>query len=646
MKKRMKFIGMSAAVLLALSPVVMPAIGATSTVVYADESYDGILKNAIQSNYTVEDWTAERILGLKTLVNSGATNQLYTGSITNNSFYTDILSSKIFNNQTLNQILGVAGASAKAQILVDGKSQVTEADLSKAQLTLTVKIFATNGKTAEAEVLLKTNAPELAINDEMLSLTQAFGADYVDFELNPELLTVANNDSNGSWSVDTVVSVTPTKERLVRDGILDSEGRYIKAGEYTQTITASLISTTGTEVLRTIDVTISVLAPNAADLKFIAKTTDAKEYANGSTVLQTAIENMDATVAATSPYKFEDNLILNSPVFFNFDTKVTNYGELDEVLKNRFIELFQVSNEISGTVATLPIQIDKLTVDSTSIDFSKAGIATVPFKYTTPNGQEMTLSLQLKMKNPGNPVFEFSQNQDITISIGNAFNLYDFKVYPNTNDLNNGNAAGNEGIGLLGGVTINGSVNTSKVGVYKITYTATNLNHLTTTLVRTINVIDPNEGNEKPEITNFKSVGYVDYITGYGIRVWGTPKGNGSSQFLPHATAWKIDQKATFKNGDIWYRVGKDQWVDGSYIKFSPVANDPGMNELKGVGTINYVPGYSINVYKGAEASSANWTGKQLEHGTKWRVYGEKNGFYNLGGNQWVASNYVTFIKD
>lgn len=107
MKKRMKFIGMSAAVLLALSPVVMPAIGATSTVVYADESYDGILKNAIQSNYTVEDWTAERILGLKTLVNSGATNQLYTGSITNNSFYTDILSSKIFNNQTLNQILGV-----------------------------------------------------------------------------------------------------------------------------------------------------------------------------------------------------------------------------------------------------------------------------------------------------------------------------------------------------------------------------------------------------------------------------------------------------------------------------------------------------------------------------------------------------------
>ena len=70
------------------------------------------------------------------------------------------------------------------------------------------------------------------------------------------------------------------------------------------------------------------------------------------------------------------------------------------------------------------------------------------------------------------------------------------------------------------------------------------------------------------------------------------------------------------------------------------------MKELKGVGTINYVQGYSVNVYRGAEASGENWTGNQLKHGTKWRVYGEKDGFYNLGGDEWVSTKYISFQKD
>jgi len=56
MNKKMKFIGMSAAVLLAISPVVTPILGVSSAVVYADSSYDAILRNALKASVRVDGW--------------------------------------------------------------------------------------------------------------------------------------------------------------------------------------------------------------------------------------------------------------------------------------------------------------------------------------------------------------------------------------------------------------------------------------------------------------------------------------------------------------------------------------------------------------------------------------------------------------
>lgn len=643
MKKRMKFVGVSAAFLIALSSTPLQFIGGVGEqVVYADSSYDTILQSAIKSNYSeVRDWE-EYIEPLKELVNLGPNNDLYLGSesITSNSFYTDVLESKIFNGQRLKDILGVAGSGAKAQILVDGKSQVTQDDLLNPSLKLTVIIFATNQKTAEATVNLTTNSPVLSVNEDVVTLTQQFGGQYLDFE-DSTSLTVTNNNGDAPWSVDEVISVTPNAERLKLDGILNDEDQYVKSGTYSQDIVAKLVNSDSGVVTRKLTVTVTVEEPKEDALKFEGNGPNGKTYKTGSTVLKSNVQELDGTVTPLSEAKFASVLVLNNPEFYNFATKETNNEELSEKLKQRFSELFKVSDGISA-IAT-PINMDKLIVDSTSVDLSKVGVYTVPFLYETGTGHSMNLSLQLEVRSPGNPVFQFNTNQNKTIMIGEDFSLYDFQIFSNSNDLN----LGNENIGLIDGVTITGSVNTSKVGTYKLTYSATNIYHLTTTLTRTINVVDPNGStNEKPEISSFTSVGYVNYVTGYGIRVWSTPDGNATGQFLPHSTAWKIDQKATFKDGRIWYRVGTDQWIDGQYIKFSPVSPDPGMDNLKGIGTINYVPGYSVNVYQGPKDVSENWTGAQLKHGTKWRVFGEKNGFYNVGENQWVSSKYMTFVKD
>lgn len=63
----------------------------------------------------------------------------------------------------------------------------------------------------------------------------------------------------------------------------------------------------------------------------------------------------------------------------------------------------------------------------------------------------------------------------------------------------------------------------------------------------------------------------------------------------------------------------------------------------KGVVTINYVPGYGVNLYQGA---CGQFTGRRLKTGTSWKFHDaimlNNQLWYNLGGNQWVAGVYTT----
>ena len=64
------------------------------------------------------------------------------------------------------------------------------------------------------------------------------------------------------------------------------------------------------------------------------------------------------------------------------------------------------------------------------------------------------------------------------------------------------------------------------------------------------------------------------------------------------------------------------------------------------VGKINYVPGYGVNLWKITEDNSVSWSApRRLATGSTWKVYGyteiNKDRLYNLGGNQWVYSQYI-----
>ncbi len=58
----------------------------------------------------------------------------------------------------------------------------------------------------------------------------------------------------------------------------------------------------------------------------------------------------------------------------------------------------------------------------------------------------------------------------------------------------------------------------------------------------------------------------VKYVPGYSIAVWKVPGPNRifTGLKLKHGTDWKYSAKY-YINGQVWYRVGKDQWIDGTY---------------------------------------------------------------------------------
>lgn len=298
----------------------------------------------------------------------------------------------------------------------------------------------------------------------------------------------------------------------------------------------------------------------------------------------------------------------------------------------------------------------RFTVDSSAVDLTKPGKYDVKVTYTNDkNGayglgsESSTITFPVTVNATDDPAFYFIGGVDKTIKVGESFNPLQFKVARSLDEINKMVADGtaNDGKDFVNDpmktgvdVSISGSVNTNVPGTYTLVYTATNTaTGKKTTLNRRINVInttkpsDPSKPNT-PNVTEFKAIGYVNYIPGYGINVWDSPNGKFTGQRLDDMTSWKISQKAVI-DGKTWYEVGRNQWVDGTYISLSPVSH---MKPLSGSVRINYVPGYGVRVYKSTDGTQP--TEQFLQHGTEWKVFGEMNGYYNVGADQWIKVEY------
>ncbi|KRO16142.1 SLAP domain-containing protein [Lacticaseibacillus saniviri] len=169
----------------------------------------------------------------------------------------------------------------------------------------------------------------------------------------------------------------------------------------------------------------------------------------------------------------------------------------------------------------------------------------------------------------------------------------------------------------------------------------------------------------------------INYVPNYSVAVWdGYQAGRKpiKGYTIGHGYTINYFTKVTTAAGEVWYRIGPDQWIQGSYAldvtngnaakpstpttkPNTPVLkpstpSQPTLTETKldGIVTINYVKGYGVALWDSYDASTQKPVGnRKLMHGTSWRVVGQVTTadghvWYHLGGKQWIDGKYATLM--
>ncbi|WP_445291612.1 SH3 domain-containing protein [Bacillus cereus] len=146
------------------------------------------------------------------------------------------------------------------------------------------------------------------------------------------------------------------------------------------------------------------------------------------------------------------------------------------------------------------------------------------------------------------------------------------------------------------------------------------------------NVVTPPPSND--------SVG-IAYINGSNVNLRKGPgTGYGVIRQLGKGESYKV-----FGQSNGWLNLGGDQWIynDPSYIRYTGGnVPAPSQSSNDGVGVVTII----ADVLRVRTGPGTNYgIVKNVYQGEKYQSFGYKDGWYNVGGNQWVSGEYVTFVK-
>ena len=146
------------------------------------------------------------------------------------------------------------------------------------------------------------------------------------------------------------------------------------------------------------------------------------------------------------------------------------------------------------------------------------------------------------------------------------------------------------------------------------------------------NVVAPPTSND--------SVG-IAYINGSNVNLRKEPgTGYGVIRQLGKGESYKV-----FGQSNGWLNLGGDQWIfnDPSYIRYTGGnVPTPSQSSNEGIGVVTII----ADVLRVRTGPGTNYgIVKNVYQGEKYQSFGYKDGWYNVGGNQWVSGEYVTFVK-
>ena len=200
--------------------------------------------------------------------------------------------------------------------------------------------------------------------------------------------------------------------------------------------------------------------------------------------------------------------------------------------------------------------------------------------------------------------------------------------------------------GLSIKTVINGTLNNSRTGQFwgnqananRPSYAGsphasiTNNYGKTATLTRTITV---------SALTESKTSGVIEVTNGSGAVLYtDNATSNGAGRTLAKGSSWKIYGVVKDAKGNIVaYNLGGKQYVKASDVAVSAATTE------KGTFTVRYAanPKWAIAVY-----NSGLKVQKLISAGSRWQTFGTKTlsdgkSYFNLGGNQWVRTDYGTW---
>ncbi|HFJ9293525.1 TPA: SH3 domain-containing protein [Bacillus cereus] len=146
------------------------------------------------------------------------------------------------------------------------------------------------------------------------------------------------------------------------------------------------------------------------------------------------------------------------------------------------------------------------------------------------------------------------------------------------------------------------------------------------------NVVAPPTSND--------SIG-IAYINGSNVNLRKGPgTGYGVIRQLGKGESYKV-----FGQSNGWLNLGGDQWIfnDPSYIRYTGGnVPTPSQSSNEGIGVVTII----ADVLRVRTGPGTNYgIVKNVYQGEKYQSFGYKDGWYNVGGNQWVSGEYVTFVK-
>lgn len=669
-KSSIKYLGVTAAALLAVAPIAAPAAVASiapSQTVSAAEATDeasilkevkGVVSNVQNSSTDASDDNVTSLFASK-LFTTGVNTY---AALQDDALYSAIKAPNYaWNNQVANKTEDYTYKAAPASgSLSDLQNEIQNNNKLGKDTTANITFAAYKGDstTATASTTVTVTFKHVVDDAKTLSLTQSFAdttAQSGDPISNYNITTNAAaglsiKDGNGN-----AVKFTATSAVVKLDGTAQYGNFDYAAGknQYTQDLTVTLTGYKKTPTF-TDGKTVATPVAGQADTYTATFTRNITVYDKTSDqqpLFVQTVNGVATTLAngATITPKTPVSVAAGTPAS---DTAAT--GTTAAVVTSLTSALADVTAQNSSddkTAIDIPTAINaattKAALTKAGLTFNDKGVITsvgkfvVPVTVTNPtSGKTATVNVPLTItaaNTDSMPVWmvdsKAQDTQIVKLTVGDK--------YDNLSDLSVSQSKENTTLIPSSEWTISGdTVDTSKAGTYTVNYTAKNANGYTSTFTRVVIVSASTGSSETPETGTV----YVNYVPGYGIAVWNTYKDGRkiTGTKLQHGTAWKYYKTATI-NGEKWYNLGGDQWIQAQYTSATKPGNTGSeIEKIDGTVKVNYVPGYGIAIWG---KPAADVTSKKLAHGTSWKVFAKTsvNGttWYNLGGNQWVDGTYA-----